>query len=135
MGAVATHQAQRYELSADVVYQFNTEARGFELGGALSHDAGLWVRVWPGELPERGTPSAIHAVVELNGIVNRKNTVHGDLVGDPGGYTLSLSPGIQWVGPRWIVEGSLQFPVIQDLNRAEIREVGPTYVIGVRVTF
>ncbi|MBI4597029.1 MAG: transporter [Candidatus Omnitrophica bacterium] len=135
MGAVATHQEQRYELSADVVYQFNTEARGFEFGDALSHDAGLWVRVWPGQLPEWGTPSAIHAVLELNGIFNQKNTVNGDLVGDLGGYTLYLSPGIQWVGPRWIVEGSLQFPVIQDLNRAEIREAGPTYVIGVRVTF
>jgi hypothetical protein len=135
VGVIATHQKQRYELSTDVIYQFNTEARGFEFGDSLNHDVGLWVRVWPGELPEWGTPSAIHAVMELNGVFQQKNTVNGDLVGDLGGYTLYLSPGLQWVGPWWIVEASLQFPAIQDLNRSEIREEGPTYVFGVRVTF
>lgn len=135
VGAVATHQQQRYELSADVLYQFNTKHGNFEFGDEVVHDAGLWVRVWPGELPEWGTPSAIHAVLEFNGVFKQKDTVAGDLVGDLGGYTLYLSPGLQWVGPWWIVEGSLQFPVLQALNRAEIREAGPTYVIGVRVTF
>ncbi len=46
---------------------------------------------------------------------------HADRVGgtsDPnsGGTTLLLSPGLQYVTRKWIVEAGVQIPVVQNLN-------------------
>jgi hypothetical protein len=39
-------------------------------------------------------------------------------INDPnsGGTTLFLTPGLQYVTRRWIVEGGVQLPVVQNLN-------------------
>lgn len=134
VGGIFTHQEQRFEFSQDFVYQFNTAKGTFAFGDELSHNTGIWFRIWPWELPEAGVPSQIQAVLELNGVWNQKNKLDGDHLGGSGGYVLYLSPGLQWVGSWWILEGSIQFPIVQDVGGDEIRN-DPAYTVGVRVTF
>lgn len=134
VGGVFTHQEQRFEFSQDFIYKFNTEKGTFSFGDELSHNTGFWFRFWPWELPETGVPSQLQAAIELNGVWNQKNRLDGDRLGGSGAYTLYLSPGLQWVGSWWIVEGSIQFPVVNDVGRDEIRS-DPAYVVGFRITF
>lgn len=134
VGPVFTHQEHRYEFSQDLVYQFNTTKGTFSFGDELSHNSGFWFRFWPWVLPEAGVPSQLQLVLEFNGVWNQKNKLDGDKMGKEGGYTLYLSPGLQWVGSWWILEGSIQFPILQDLGRDEIRN-DPAYTIGIRITF
>lgn len=134
VGAVFTHQEQRFEFSQDFLYQWNTAKGTFSFGDELSHNTGIWFRFFPWRLPETGVPSQIQVVLELNGVWNQKNKLDGDHRRGSGSYTLYLSPGLQWVGSWWILEASIQFPVLQDIGDEEIRN-DPAYTIGVRVTF
>lgn len=134
IGGVFTHQQHRYEFTQDVIYKFNTEANDFEFGDELFHDTGLWYRIWPWRLPEWGTPSAIHAVIEANGIWEQKAKKNGTKVDDSGGYTLFLSPGIQHVTVHTIVEFSVQLPVIQKLNGKNL-EADWVAVVGFRFRY
>jgi len=43
------------------------------------------------------------------------------VIGDSGGTTLFLAPGLQYVTQRWVAEISLQLPVIQELNGRQIK--------------
>jgi len=133
-GVVFTHQEHRYEFSQDLVYLFNTQKGNFEFGDVLTHNTGFWYRFWPTELPEKGVPSQFHAVLELNGVWRQKNELDGQRLDGSGGYTLYVSPGIQWVGNWWIVEGSIQFPVVDNLGSQQL-ENDPAFIFGFRVAF
>jgi hypothetical protein len=117
-----------------LIYQFNTAKGTFSFGDELSHNTGFWFRVLPWELPETGVPSQLQIVVELNGIWNQENKLDGNPLKNSGGYTLYLSPGLQWVGSWWVLEGSVQFPVLQDLGEDEIRS-DPAYLVGFRISW
>ena len=60
----------------------------------------------------------------MNGMINN----------DSGGSTLYLSPGLQYVSDRWIIEGVLQLPVVQSLHGNALEN---DYVLraGVRFNF
>lgn len=134
VGGVFSWQALQWEIDLDLVYKVKTEANDFQFGDALSHDASYQYRLWPQELPERGNPSFIYGVLELNGIWAQRNEINGSDVADSGGYTLFLSPGLQYVTMRWIAEVSIQLPVIQDLNGGQLET---DYVLnaGFRIRF
>lgn len=132
-GVVLTRQSQWYELSQDFVYQVNTGHDDLRLGDIFQHDTGVWVRVWPRESVEWKRPRAIHAVLELNGIWQAKHH-SGGTIKDSGGYTLLISPGIQYVTPRWLLEASVQLPAVESLNG---NELGTDWILvaGVSTTF
>jgi len=132
-GVVFTRQSQWYEFSQDLVYQVNTGHRDLHLGDVLQHDTGVWLRVWPQESPEWQAPRALHAVLELNGVWQAKHRSGGTLK-DFGGYTLFLSPGLQFVTSRWLLEASVQVPAVESLNGNELG-TDWTVVAGVRTTF
>jgi len=121
-GGVYTHQTDTGEFDADLIYKFNTGA-GRQSSDTLRYDAAYQHRIWPVEYPEKGTPTLLNIVAEANGFYNTR-----------GSHLVFLSPGVQFVTKRWILESSIQLPVIRDLkgNNPE-----PDFVLtgGVRIQF
>ncbi len=106
VGTVFTWQRDRGWFDADLVYQFNTG------GGAAAHDVLRYdlsysYRLWPAVYPPEDVWE-IDAVAELN----------GRYVTD-GSHEVFLSPGLQLITERWILEVSVQLPVIQELDGPE----------------
>lgn len=120
LGLVATASwGFRHEVDADLVYRINTEADDFERGDDLVYDLAYGFRVYPWTLPEFGVPNFIYLVAEANGIFSRRGELNGDTIDNSGGHTLFLSPGAQFLTRRFILEVSIQLPVIQDLNGSQ----------------
>lgn len=132
-GVVATWQTLDYQVDVQAAYELNTEANDFEFGDQARLDASLQYRLWPRELGE-GVPGFLYGVIEANLADGDENAVGG--VEDPnsGGTTFHLSPGIQYVTPRWIVEGIVQIPVTQELGGDAVEE-DRTIRVGFRVNF
>ncbi len=114
-GLVATYQTLDFEMDAQASYKMNTEANHFEFGDVGRLDASLQYRLWPRSL-QNGVPGFLYGVFEGNFIHQNKNWSKGAKDPNSGGTTLFLVPGLQYVTKRWIVEGGVQIPVVQDLN-------------------
>jgi len=56
------------------------------------------------------------------------------LLFDPGGTSLFLSPGIQYVTRRWVVEAIVQLPLVQNRNGLELEDHFMMRA-GIRVNF
>ena len=115
IGAVFTWQTLQWEFDSSVAYKFNTEANDFEFGDVASLDLSYQYRFWPNELGE-AVPGYLYGVVESNLIWQDNNRAFGTPDLNSGGTTWYLTPGIQYVTKRYIFEGAVQLPVIQDLN-------------------
>lgn len=135
VGAAYTWQTLGYEVDIDFLYKFNTEgANDFEFGDLLKYNVAYQHRVWPFELPEEGLYSQLNLVLELNGQYQAKNKKNDVKIADSGGHTIFISPGIQFVTERFIIESSIQLPVIQDLNGNQL-ETDYIMTAGVRIIF
>ncbi len=110
----------RHEVDADMVYRINMEAEDFEKGDELFYDLAYQFRVHPWTLPEVGAPGFLYIVAEVNGIFARKSEIEGKTLDDTGGNTLFLSPGVQFATRRFILEASIQLPVVQRLNGNQV---------------
>lgn len=134
LGGVYTVQSGRHEFDADLLYNLNTEGRGVEPGDVLGYDLAYELRVFPWQWPERGTPSQIYLVLEANGTTGRRSRSAGRDLPETGGSVVFLSPGIQLVTLRVIYEASLQIPVAQNLNGAQV-ETDIIAAGGIRIQF
>ncbi len=132
-GLVATYGSVDWEVDMQLSYQNNTKANRFEAGDIARADASLQYRLLPGRL-RANTDYFISGVLEVNLIHKNNNKI--DDINDPnsGGATLFISPGIQYASERWIIEGSIQIPVIQDLNGEGFKN---DYIarVGLRVNY
>jgi len=134
VGVVYTMQDDSHEIDISTLYSINTEAEGIEQGDTFNHDLAYQFRLFPWNLPEEGIPTTINVVGELNGISIQKTEVDGMQQENTGGYKLFISPGLQIVGSQIIVEGIVQFPIIQDLNGTQPEERYRT-VVSTRFQF
>ncbi|MCB1753748.1 MAG: transporter, partial [Gammaproteobacteria bacterium] len=100
---------------AQLSYQANNEANSFEAGDVARLDGSMQYRLWPQTLTG-GLPDFLYGVIEANLVHQGKDRINGSTDPNSGGTRLFLTPGIQYVSKRWIVEGAVQIPVIQDLN-------------------
>jgi len=130
-GGIFTWQTLAGQVDVDAIYRRNTQRDGFEAGDRLTYDIAFQRRLLPRRLPATGVPSYLNAVLELNGVWRTKDKIAGATNPDSGGHTLYLSPGLQWVGTRWLVETGVQLPVVQDLNGDGL-EQDYTFTVGVR---
>lgn len=121
VAGVFTWQRLRWQVDLDVAYKINTEANDFRFGNTLAHDVAFQYRLWPWQLPGRGVPHFVYGVLELNGIRAERSELSGRNMGASGGYTLFLSPGLQYAAKRWVAEASLQRPVVQELNGGQLK--------------
>lgn len=132
-GVVATYQTFAFQADGQMSYRVKNKANGFDPGDELRLDGSLQYRLWPRKLGD-GVPSFLYGVLEAN-LVNRdRNAVNGSDDASSGGTTLFISPGLQYVTRRWIVEGVVQLPAVQNLHGNALEN---DYVLraGVRFNF
>jgi hypothetical protein len=132
-GAVATYQTLAYQIDSQLSYKANSEANAFRFGNVTELDASFQYRLWPQTLGA-GVPAFFYGVLEANLIRVGKNQNGG--VDDPnsGGTTLFLSPGLQYVSQKWILEGGVQIPVMQNLNGTALKN-NYVFTTGFRINF
>lgn len=132
-GLIASYQSLDYQIDAQLSYKANSEANDFEFGDEFAFDASLQYRLWPRELGG-GVPGLLYGVIEANLLHQAKNEIGG--VDDPnsGGTRLFLSPGLQYVTKRWVLEAIVQLPVVQDLGGTALED-DYTVRAGFRVNF
>ncbi|MEE8516349.1 MAG: transporter [Alphaproteobacteria bacterium] len=132
-GITATYQTLDYQIDAQLSYQANTEANNFEFGDVARADISGQLRLLPRKITG-GVPGFLYGVLELNLIHGGKNRDNGAAVGNSGGVTLFVTPGLQYVTRRWILEAVVQLPVIQNLNGTALEK---SHVVraGIRVNF
>ena len=114
-GIVLTYQTLQYQFDGQVSYRINTEADGFEAGDLARLDGSLQYRLYPRSL-SGGTPGFLYGVLEMNLVHQEKNRFRGNSDPDSGGTRLFVTPGIQYVTRRWILEAAIQLPLVQNLN-------------------
>lgn len=132
-GAVLTYQTLDFQIDSQLSYRANREANGFQAGNLWQVDGSLQYRLWPRRLGA-GVPAFLYGVLEANLLHAAKDRIGG--VSDPnsGGRTLFISPGVQYVTRKWIVEAGVQIPVQQRLNGSAL-ETDYVFTAGFRVNF
>jgi len=132
-GIVATYQTLDYQVDAQFSIKANAEANDFEFGDEVRLDGSVQYRLWPGELGA-GVPGFLYGAIEASLVHQDENDVNGVADGNSGGTSLFLSPGLQYVTKRWVVEAIVQIPVTQNLNGTAL-ENDFTVLAGLRVNF
>jgi len=134
VGAAYTWQSLGDEWDVSLTYQFNTTANKFEFGDVLTYTLAYQRRIWPVKLPERGLYAQWNIVLEANGQWEQKAKDHASRLDNTGGHLLFLSPGLQVATKYFVIESSIQFPVLQNLNGNQLE---PDFVVvgSIRVTF
>ncbi|MGQ0658072.1 MAG: hypothetical protein ACT4NU_08275 [Chromatiales bacterium] len=61
-------------------------------------------------------PVYLYGVLEANLLHEDKNQVTGQDDPNSGGTRLFLTPGLQYVTQRFIIEAAVQWPMLEDLN-------------------
>ena len=134
LAGVFTWQRLQWQADFDLGYKFNTTANDFRFGDTLTHNAAFQYRLAPQALPDTGVPAFVYGVLELNGTWAQRSEQNGSKIDDSGGYTLFVSPGLQFVTENWVAELSVQWPVMQRLNGRQL-EAEYSLNAGFRVLF
>lgn len=132
-GAIATYQSLSLALDAQFAYQANRKADGFAFGDVFRADLSGQYRIWPRELGP-GTPGFLYLALEANYADFDADSRNGIRIAGSGGEEFFLSPGLQYVTRRWVVEALVQIPVARDLGPAMIAD-DMRLRAGVRFTF
>jgi len=132
-GVVGTWQTLNRQVDVEAAYTFNTEANDFEFGDQFRFNASYQHRLWPPQL-EQGVPAFVYAVLESNFVWRDRNAIEGRDDDDSGGTTWYLTPGLQYVTKRFVAEGAVQLPVVQNLN-GDALENDLIVTVGFRVNF
>jgi len=132
-GAIATYQTLNFQIDGQVSYKANREANGFRAGDVAELDGSLQYRLWPSSLGS-GVPAFLYGVLEANLIHSAKDDSGGITNPNSGGTTLFITPGLQYITRRWIVEAGVQIPVVQDLNGTVLKN-NYVFTTGFRINF
>ncbi|NNE88802.1 MAG: transporter [Silicimonas sp.] len=132
-GVVATYQILSLQVDGQVSYRVNNEADGFDPGDEVRLDGSLQYRLWPRTLGS-GVPDFLYGVLEMNLVHRDKHEINGATDDNSGGTTLYFAPGLQYVTKRWIVEGVVQLPVVENLSGSAL-ETDFVVRAGVRFNF
>ena len=131
-GVVAGWIKPRISFTTEAVYSLNTSRRGVNYGDSFAYNFALGFRLKPRIYRTYPSPQ-VNVYLELNGLTTKRNELNGRSLENTGGTTLLLSPGIQYIGGRkWLVEGSIQFPVIDELNGMQL-ETDIIASLGLRI--
>lgn len=115
-GMAITRQTLNWEFDAAASYRINTAASGFEFGDEARLDASFQYRVLPHSLQDVGVPAFVYAVLESSLIWNGRNRLAGTTNINSGGTIWSMTPGLQYVTRRYVLETAFQIPAIQRLH-------------------
>ncbi|MCZ6716509.1 MAG: transporter [Gammaproteobacteria bacterium] len=115
VGIVVSYETLQGGLHSQLTYQAKTAANNFEAGDVSRLDVSWQRRVWPTVLKPNSN-AFVYGVLEANIIHSQKSTVSGQVNNDSGGTTVFITPGIQYVSKKLILEAAVQIPVYQGLN-------------------
>ena len=132
VGGVATWAFDRHEIDLDALYTVSTQRHGFRHGDRLRYDLAYRYRLWPRRFGRRLLQ--LNGLLELNGLWSDRDREDGQRVVDSGGHVLFLAPGLQLVAKAWILEASVQLPIVQDLHGSQL-EQDLVAVLSVRIPF
>jgi hypothetical protein len=132
-GAVLTYQTLDYQVDSQLSYRANREANGFQVGNLWQVDGSLQYRLLPSRLGA-GVPAFLYGVLEAKLLRAAKDRVGGVSDANSGGSTLFITPGLQYVTKKWILEAGVQIPVHQRLNGSAL-ETDYVFTSGFRVNF
>lgn len=132
-GAVLTWQTLDLQIDSQVSYKANRKANDFQAGNVLQIDGSLQYRLWPRSLGA-GVPAFLYGVLEANLVHSAKDRIGGTSDPNSGGTTLFITPGLQYVTRKWIVEGGVQIPVSQNLNGTALKN-DYVFTAGFRINF
>jgi len=107
------------ELNATLTHKINTENGGVNINDITRYDLAIGHQLWPSGTADR----VLMGLLELNGSFVATE-----------GSVLYLSPGLEWISRRWILEGGLQIPIVQNLKGSPFK-TDYTAVAGVRTQF
>ncbi|MDX1458938.1 MAG: transporter [Marinobacter sp.] len=114
LGVVTTYQTLDYQLDGQLLRRENGRHDGYAAGDELHLDGSLQYRLWPGNLEGlSGTPAFVYALLEFNLVHRERDELNGQKT-ESGGLQWLAAPGLQYVSRRWIVETSVQLPMIDD---------------------
>ncbi|VAW96079.1 hypothetical protein MNBD_GAMMA22-847 [hydrothermal vent metagenome] len=119
-GVVLTWQSLLQQIDAQISYRMSKESNGFEIGRIVRFDGSYQYRIWRTASTD-SIPDYLYAVLETNLIHQEKNRVNNATDDNSNGRRLFISPGIQYVTMRWIVEFAVQLPIVQDLNGTALK--------------
>lgn len=131
---LVTDVRDRLGLHANLGGTLRGEDDGFEPGDGFRYDAAVGWRLVPVTY-ESMRDQTLVGYLELNGEVAGRDRVDGRENPDSGGHLLFASGDLQWIPRPWLLlEGSLQLPVVQDLDGTQL-EHELRVQLGARVRF
>lgn len=129
-GVIATRQTLDWQIDATLTGRVNGRHEGFEPGDEIELAASCQYRLpWPA----RGAPAFGYAVLETKAIHRGDDVVDGARV-DNGGTEWRITPGLQYVARRWVVEAAVELPLADDMPDTALRD-DEFWHIGVRFNF
>lgn len=128
-GLVVTRQTLKDSFSASLTYQINTEGNGIEEGDEINLDLAYKYRVFPNL-----SSGFLFAGLESNLIFQGDDSVEGGAEIDNGGTSWFLSPSVQYIAQKFVLEGAVQIPVVQDLG-SDALETDIRLILGAQVNF
>ena len=115
-------------------YRVNTTDDALKAGNIFSYDIAAALRFLPWVYRSLSDQTLV-VYLELNGEVAARDKIAGTPDPDSGGHLLFLSPDLQWVPTPWLLfEGSVQFPIVQNLNGTQLK-YGTRFQVGARFRF
>ena len=132
VSAVGAWIKDRVGLYLEGIFNLNTSRDQVDFGNSVAYNFALGYRLLPAVYETYPSPQ-LNAFLEVNGVTTARNRVSGVTNANSGGTTVFLAPGLQYVGGRrWLVEASLQIPVINQPNGRQLA-TDWTVSVGTRV--
>ncbi|MDE2149354.1 MAG: transporter [Gammaproteobacteria bacterium] len=132
-GVIATYQTLAWEVDADAAYQATGIHDGYRAGAVTQADVSFQYRLWPRQF-NGGVPAFFYGVLETNLIHAARDRMNGGDVADTGGSQWFVSPGLQYVTLRYVLETAVQLPLVQDMNGRALRD-DYIFHVGFRIHF
>lgn len=120
-GVVATYQTLNYEFDTSLSYRRNGTHEGYSPGDVTEFDASFQYRLLPQELGN-GLPHFLYGVLETNLIHTGHDVVNSGIYPASGGTEWFIDPGLEYVTPRWVLQGAVQIPVQRNVYGQGLRD-------------
>lgn len=132
-GSTLTWQSLDVVFDAQLAWQENTRRGGFAAGDRFQADISAQYRLLPRELGG-GVPGFLYGGLEVNFLAESDRVATGAPLPATDRRRLLLSPGLQYVTRRYVLEAQLQLPVWQTGGSNRLRE-DFTLRAGFRINF
>ncbi len=133
LGFVLTKQQLDYQMDFQLSYNKTGTANKFKAGNSWQADASLQYRLSPKNMDNYNN-HFVYGVLEANYRNQENNSFVGVDDTNSGGSSLFLSPGIQYVTRKFILEAALQLPIYQNLSGFALK-TDYVFTTGFRVNF